>query len=242
MLPDLERLVRLQNADNALRRLDAALAEVPARLAALEAELAEERARLDAARAALAASQKARKQLEGGLQDLETKRSRYKGQLMEVKTNKEYTAMLHEIEVVEREIRSLEDQVLSEMEKAETAAADVSREEKVFKVVEGGHREKRREVEAERARLDQERAEAEKERAEAAGSLEGELLELYQRVAKLRGVAVAEARDGVCQVCHLKLRLQMFVEIKRNDQIRQCPACNRVLYYEPPPPVVSPEP
>ena len=50
------------------------------------------------------------------VQDLEAKRSKYKGQLMEVKTNKEYTAMLHEIEGVEREIRSREDQILQEME------------------------------------------------------------------------------------------------------------------------------
>ena len=61
-------------------------------------------------------------------------------------------------------------------------------------------------------------------------------------MAKLRGVAVAEAREGRCQECHLMLRPQMSVELKRNEEIVQCPACNRILFYEAPVPVVSPEP
>ncbi len=112
MNPDLERLVQLQRAETDLKRVEGELAEIPRQKALLDERLAEERGRLDAVREALAASQKARRQLEGELQDLETKRSKYKGQLMDVKTNKEYTAMLHEIESVEREIRGREDLIL----------------------------------------------------------------------------------------------------------------------------------
>ena len=109
MNADLEKLVRLHHAEADLKRVEAALAEIPRkRRDALEA-LARERARLDEARSALDGSQKARKQHEAQVQDLEAKRSKYKGQLMEVKTNKEYTAVLHEIEGVEREIKGRED-------------------------------------------------------------------------------------------------------------------------------------
>ena len=72
---------------------------------------------LDAAKGALDGLAKDRKRLELEVQDFEAKRSKYKGQLGEVKTNKEYTALLHEIENVEREIRSREDQILEAMEK-----------------------------------------------------------------------------------------------------------------------------
>ncbi len=54
--------------------------------------------------------------------------------------------------------------------------------------------------------------------------------------------AVAEARDGMCQLCHMKLRPQMYVELKRNEVIAQCPSCSRILYYEPPVPTVAPQP
>src|SRR6185503_4160883 len=113
--------------------------EVPGRRAELEADLQAERGRLELARESLAASQKARRQHEGTLQELETRRSKYKGQLMEVKTNKEYTAVLHEIEAVEREIRAREDDVLAEMEKAESLAAEIGREEGAFKEAESRH-------------------------------------------------------------------------------------------------------
>src|SRR3990172_9084700 len=194
MNPVLEKLIRLQRAESDWRRAETARAEIPRRQAALEA------------------SGKSRRKLEGELQDLEGKRSRYKGQLMEVKTNKEYTAMLHEIESVEREIRTREDQILEEMEKSEALTAEVKREEGALKIAE----------ERTRAQL--------------------KALELFQRVAKFRGSAVAEAADGMCVACHLKLRLQMFSDIRHNEEVTQCPACNRILYYEPQVPLVSPEP
>ncbi len=136
MNADLEKLVRLHRVESELAQLESALADIPRQRQELEARIASERARLDAAKTALDTSVKARKQHESSVQEFETKRSKYKGQLMEVKTNKEYTAALHEIEGVEREIRAREDQVLEEMEKAETLALEVKREEAAFKLVE----------------------------------------------------------------------------------------------------------
>src|SRR5262249_10913892 len=80
------------------------------------------------------------------------------------------------------------------------------------------------------------------ERDEVAATVGSDALELFRRVAKLRGVAVAAARDGMCQLCHVVLRLQMYSELKRNDAIVQCPQCSRILYYEAPVPTVSREP
>jgi predicted nucleic acid-binding Zn-ribbon protein len=242
MNPDLERLVRLQHAESDLRRVEAELQEVPQKRAEAEAALAGERGRLDHSREAQAQSQKARRQHEADLQDLEAKRSRYKGQLMEVKTNKEYTAMLHEIEGVEREIRGREDQILAEMEKSEGLAAEVKAEEEAFKAAEGRSRESGRALDERSRELEAERTRLAAERDTVAATVPGEVLELFQRVARLRGVAVAEARDGMCQVCHVKLRPQMFVDIKRNEEILQCPACNRVLYYVTPPAAAGAEP
>ena len=133
------------------------------------------------------------------LQDLETKRSKYKSQLMDVKTNKEYTAMLHEIEGVERDIRAREDQILAEMERAEGLAAEVKAEEAEFK--------RWRPVTATIARPSR----------DADGDLEGRRRPPHGGTRRHRrhrrrggagalsargptpaGVAVAEARDGMC--------------------------------------------
>ncbi len=242
MNPVLEKLVRLQQAESEWRRAEAARAEIPRRQGEVEAELARERAQLDAARAALEASGKARRKLEGELQDLEGKRSRYKGQLMEVKTNKEYTAMLHEIEAVEREIRSREDQILEEMEKSEDLTAEVKREEGALRVAEEKARTQLGELGEENRRLEAESQKHAIEREAVAKTVPEDALELFQRVAKFRGSAVASTSDGMCGACHLKLRLQMFADIRHNEEVTQCPACNRILYYVPQAPLASLEP
>jgi len=162
---------------------------------------------------------------------------------MEVKTNKEYTAMLHEIEAVERDIRAREDQILAEMERGESLTLDVKREDETYKQAEERHRADVRATD-ERARgLDEQVRRLTAERDAIAATVPGGLLDLFHRVARSRGgVAVAQAQEGMCQVCHVKLRLQFYADLKRNEEIVQCPACNRILYYEAPPPTVSAEP
>jgi uncharacterized protein len=242
MNADLEKLVRLHHVEADLKRAESDLAEIPRLRKEIEEKLARDRARLDAARAALEASQKARRQNETAVQDLETKRSKYKGQLMEVKTNKEYTAVLHEIEGVERDIKAREDVVLEEMERAEGLSQDVRREEADFKGVEADAGKEKAELDARTAKLEGEAAQLRKERDAVAASIPEEALALYARVAKQRGTGVAEARDGMCQACHVRMRLQIWVEVKKNERLFQCESCSRVLFYEPPPPTVVVEP
>ena len=241
MHADLEKLIALQHAEVELRRVEGQLGKVPRARAELEGQLAAEREKLDQARTALSESQKARKQHEGALQDLEAKRSKYKGQLMDVKTNKEYTAMLHEIEGVEREIREREDHILTEMERAEgwPETSSARRRSSSPSRRSPGRRSRRwsrRVASSGRAKRLQAARDA------CAAAVPEDAMELFQRVARLRGVAVAEARDDMCQLCHMKLRPQMYVDLKRNEDIVQCPSCSRILYYVPTAPAVVPTP
>jgi predicted nucleic acid-binding Zn-ribbon protein len=240
MNPDLEKIVDLHRVDTELKRLDTELAEVPRLRQALEERLAGKRERLETAREVLETSRKARKDNESRVQVLEEKRSKYKGQLMDVKTNKEYTAMLHEIETVEREIGKHEDLILEEMERAEDLAGNVAREEEAFKAIEEDARTEGAELDARQTRLEDERRRMATERERMAAEVPEERLRLYQRIAGHRGSGAAEARDGMCQACHVKMRPQVWVEIKTGEQLFQCASCSRILYYEPPPTVVEP--
>jgi predicted nucleic acid-binding Zn-ribbon protein len=242
MNPELEKLVRLHHAETSLKRIESDLAEVPRLRKEIEDRLARDRSRLDAAKAALAGSQKTRKEHESAVADLKGKASKYKGQLMEVKTNKEYTAVLHEIEGVERDIRARDDLTFAEMEKEEVLAQDVKREEAGFRAVAADAAKETAGLEARAATLAVEASRRQGERDAAAAAIPEEALDLYGRVAKLRGTAVGEARDGVCEACHVKLRVQVWVEVRKNEQLLQCESCSRILYYEPPPPTASVEP
>lgn len=236
MHPDLETLVDLHHADVELRHFDSELAALPQKKAAIEARIVADRAALDAAKGALDGLSKDRKRLELEVQDFEAKRSKYKGQLGEVKTNKEYTALLHEIENVEREIRSREDSILEAMEKVEGGQARVKAEESSFKGVEAERREEIKAIEARIKQCEAERAAVATTREKKVTVLKPDLLGEYSRILARRGTALAEAKDGACTMCHVKLRAQVFVDVKRNDAIITCSSCSRIMFFNAPPP------
>ena len=236
MHPDLETLVDLHRADVELRSFDKELLALPQKKAAIDAQIVADRAALDAAKLALDGQSKDRKHLELEVQDFEAKRSKYKGQLADVKTNKEYTALLHEIENVEREIRSREDRILDAMEKVEGGQVAVKKEESSFKALEATRSQEIRALEARIRECEARRGEVAAARQKKVETLKPDLLAEYSRILKARGTALAEAKDGACTMCHVKLRAQVYVDVKRNDGIITCSSCSRIMYFEAPPP------
>ena len=72
------------------------------------------------------------------------------------------------------------------------------------------------------------------ERADVTKALSPSVLSTFELISNRRnGIAIAEAREGVCVVCHVRLRPQVFNNILRNDQIIQCDSCNRIMYHVP---------
>ncbi|HYN65168.1 MAG TPA: C4-type zinc ribbon domain-containing protein, partial [Candidatus Limnocylindrales bacterium] len=73
-------------------------------------------------------------------------------------------------------------------------------------------------------------------------AMEPRLIALFEQVARARkGVAICSAtRDGLCSVCHVRLRPQVFQLVRQNDSIIQCDTCQRILYYVPPPAPAEP--
>ena len=235
MHPDLERLIQLQALDTQAAEARRAQATIPETQRALDAKLEGARARVAAEGARLEANQAARRALEKDLAAVQTRLSRYKDQLMEVKTNREYHAMQHEIETAQAEVKRLEDQMLERMLEADdiTAAQTQAKADLV----------------ASEARIRQEHAELDRGLDEAAATLERTqqeraavtaaipkpVLALYEQVARARrGLGVAQARDGLCSECHVRLRPQVYSEIRQNNAIIQCDSCLRILYYVPP--------
>ena len=117
-----------------------------------------------------------------------------------------------------------EDLILAEMESAETLAAEVKREEQAFKLADEAARTRGREMDEEEKKVQAESARLAAERDEIAKLIPQHLLDLFNRVARVRGIAVSEAKDGMCSQCHLKLRPQIYVDLKRSDELFQCVA------------------
>lgn len=229
---DLERLIDLQRLDDETARAKAKIESLPSELAELHARLAEREAALATARARLDDNQRARREIEKDLAAVETRLARYKDQLMAVKTNKEYQAMQHEIATAERDVRAMEDRILDGMEEAEELAAVVKAADTALAAEQSAVGEQERQMAELRTRLETQIAKATSAREAIVADLGADALALFEHVARTRrGVAVAEARDGHCTECHVRLRPQRDNEIRRNDRLIQCESCLRILYY-----------
>jgi predicted nucleic acid-binding Zn-ribbon protein len=235
MLPDLQYLIHLQEVDSALDRSRRRITEIPGAQQALALRAAERAAAVQAVKDRIAATATLRREVEKEVATVQARLSKYKDQLMAVKTNKEYQAMQTEIASAEGLVRAHEDRLLDLMEISEKESADLASAEAAMKSEEGLIASQQKALEAEK--VDQESAleRLTAERAEVIGKISPESLAIFQRVAHGRkGIAVAEAREGLCGVCHVRLRPQVFNEVRRNTAIVQCDSCTRILYYVPP--------
>ena len=235
MSPDLNRLIKLQQLESAIEEARRSIAAHPARLQDAEARLDVTRRALEDARQKLKLNQEARRNLEKDAAVFQTRLSKFKDQLSEVKTNREYQAMQKEIEAAQGELRAAEDKVLERMVEADGLAANVKESETALAS-------QQKAIDAEKTRLQSELASTEQAltgataaRTELLGQTEPRLVALFEHVMRARkGVAVCAAADGHCTICHVRLRPQVYQEVRRNDTIIQCDSCQRILYYVPP--------
>ena len=119
MLPEIDNLLHLQEADKEIRRLQDEIAELPKRVAAIEHKLANTKLQLEKAQAAVKADEAARRQYEAAITAVRGKISKYRDQSLDVKTNDQYKALLHEIQFAEKEIAATEDKILELMVNAD---------------------------------------------------------------------------------------------------------------------------
>jgi uncharacterized protein len=232
--PDLEHLLHLQELDLAAERQRRRGEEIPQLQAALDARLAERTAAVDAVKARIAACQAGRRDVEKDLALVQGRLSKYKNQLMEVKTNKEYQAMQKEMSAAEQEISDLETRMLERMEESDGLAVELKAADAALKTAQAEIARDRQALENERGRVGEDLQRTSEERTRVAAQVPREALAIFERIAHgRRGLAMAEARDGLCTVCHVRLRPQVFNEARRNAGIIQCDSCTRILYFVP---------
>jgi len=233
MLPEIENLLHLQEADKAIRRLQDEIAELPKRVAAIEHKLADTKLQLEKAQAAVKADEAARRKHDTAIADLRAKISKYRDQSLDVKTNDQYKALLHEIQFAEKEIAATEDKILELMVNADARDKEV-------KAAQAELKEEAAEIEKEKVEARQRTTEDEKQLTEWRGKrdqmragVNEDLLRHYERVSKFRGSGISEVRDHKCMACQVMLRPQTYNDVRTGQQTVVCDSCQRILYFNP---------
>jgi predicted nucleic acid-binding Zn-ribbon protein len=235
MLPDLERLIQLQDVETRSAAAAKSIADAPGRIAALDAKLEAARAAVEAAKKDQADNTAARRSVDKDLLAVQQRLDKYKDQLMAVKTNDEYHAMQHQMAAAKDEIGRHEERVLELMMAADDINARMKRAEAQQKADTAS-------VTAERAAIEKEAetsrgivADCTAKRAALLAKIDKGIAATFERLAKARGgVALARAEGERCVVCQVRLRPHLFQVVRSNDQILQCENCQRILYFVPP--------
>jgi predicted nucleic acid-binding Zn-ribbon protein len=228
----LQLLIELQEIERKAHDLRREKARTPEQIGALEERVRTAEAGHHQLLEMLEAARKLRRQLEQDVEDLQLRVGRSKQKLLEVKSNKEYQALLKEIDDIEAFIREREDKILEQMEAAEGIRARLKEGERLAEQA-------RERLEKEGARLGKE---AEKVDIWLAGlneqlekltpQIPADILKHYHFLKTHRsGIAVAPVNEGTCQICHMNLPPQLFIDLQRDEQLLHCPNCQRIIYW-----------
>jgi predicted nucleic acid-binding Zn-ribbon protein len=235
MLPDLERLIQLQEIESKATVANKAIAEAPGRIASLDALLKGATTALETAKHALAENKTRRGLIDKDLASAQQRQDKYKDQVMAVKTNEQLHAMQHQIKAVADEIGVHEEKVLVNMMEADEINASIKAAEAALKAAQTKVGTERGAIEADVKVQQAAVAECTAARTALIATLNDKgLVDTFARIVKVRGTAVARAEGERCTVCQVRLRPVVFVSVLRNDSIVQCESCNRILYFVPP--------
>jgi len=232
LLEQLKYLVELQFLEDKKADLLRSRDETPTSIAALEKEFASFESEYLMKKTEYDNALKMRRTLEQEVKDLEGRMARSKSRTTEVKTNREYQALLKEVEDIKKTIASREDQILEHMETIERLDQEVK--------VSATELEKRKQqLQADKEKLEQQSqqvdvriANLEAVQQEVRVRLDADVMKRYDfLVEKRHGSAVAPVENGVCKTCHLNLPPQKYIELQRDEAILNCPHCQRFIYW-----------
>ena len=232
MSPTLSALIALQALDSAAEALRKRLADMPAAEQAIATAVNSARANVDAEKARIQENTQARRALEKDIAGVDTRLARFDDHKAAVKTNQEYTALLHEISTAKAEKDAIEERLLMLMEEGDTLAAGLKAAERVLAEEEERGRKARTALETDRAQIDKELTRLSSERARESREVDTALLSKYSQLLKQRkGTAVSKMTGDICDACHVRLRPHVTQQVRRNDMIVQCDSCQRILYF-----------
>ena len=231
----LKTLIDLQGVDTRIAAHEAEAARLPKEIAAIHAEIETAKKDVDAGKARLDAAKKDQRTREKDLEVVQAKRSKTEGRLYEVKTNKEYSAVLAEIEEIKQEKGRVEEEILVLMESQERLTADIKDAEGRYKSRETQGKQEEAALQEKLRAVEADLALVRTERAELARQLPAPVLADYDKLLKARGgLALAQVvKPNLCGGCRMTVTPQRLQELRAQSALLPCESCGRYLYWLP---------
>jgi len=230
---ELETLCEVQKLDTRIIENERKRAFGPQKIEAMAKEVSDTRERLAREKAVIEELEKERRKKE---QELEAEKSQVKkaeAKLNEVKTNKEYQAMLKEIDAARASNDKTEEEVLVLLERTEELKKDLQTSTKDLVKREKEVLDETKTIEKEIKTVDEVVTDLRKERERLLSGINSDLRARYNILIEKRGgLAVVNVRNGTCMGCFMNIPPQMFIEVMKNNETITCPSCNRIFFYQ----------
>ncbi len=226
-------LVELQSKDQATDRLRWRIPEGPERLQGLERERQRLEGEVEDDKIRIQELNKAQREYEAEIEDGTAHIKKSRGRLMNIKNNKEYRALIREIEETEKENAKKEDRVLDCLEELEKLNKELEAKEKGLSAMQDNLKSEEVTVTKEVALVQKELSDMDKSRVKLMQTIDSQLLAKYEQIkAGSGGMAVALVNNATCSECHLSIPPQMYNELQRQDTLKFCPNCQRIIYWK----------
>jgi hypothetical protein len=229
----LTTLIELQTIDSELDQINLKRKELPEKKAVMDQELEQANQNLEAEKARLEEAIKFHRQKEDDLKKGLDGLKRTKERLHEVKTNKEYQAMLKEVENIEKLNGGSEDEIIRALEVLDRTRKEVQEKEKEQADFHKIFEKNTEQIDKELGAIDQDLENLQEKREKLQVLISPDLLKRYERIRTRRnGRAVVPVWKGICGGCNMSITPQMYIELQKRDDMMQCPYCSRIIYWD----------
>jgi predicted nucleic acid-binding Zn-ribbon protein len=230
MLPEIERLLILQDRDKKARSLRSELKTVPLERKSLEDKLAAAKHLSQDAHQRQKAAEVEQSRLENEVRSRKEQIAKYESQKMQTRKNEEYQALNHSIAHVRGEISGIEDRQLQLMETLEALKPQVAEADKAAATATDLVQRQLADLEKKSQQLTAQIAELDTTRETYTAGLDEDLLDDYKRLFTTKNEAVVALQNEVCNGCHMKLTVSTVSAVKARKALVHCEQCNRILY------------
>jgi hypothetical protein len=227
----MQKLLNVQKVDLKIMDLETQAEGIPTKRGEWDRMVDAKQGDLASLQAEVEEAKKNLRHLERQVDEKQEDLTKYNAQLPLIKTNREYKAILLEIDLVEKEISDIEEMMLNGMTELEEIEARITAEKAgVAKVKEESETEKAKLAQEQKA-VEESLGESRSEREHLASDIDGSLLSQYDRIRTRKGgLAMAGLNDESCDACHLMLPPQVVNEVI-GGAVKTCPSCHRLLYW-----------
>ena len=226
-------MAKLQEIDHQIGYHEGNLARLPLEVQEIARNLVVLRREISEAKDKSATLEQSMRQKERDLAVEQDKIKRSEKRLLQIKNQKEHSALNREIKLGKKVVGEIEDEILRCMDELEGLKKSLDRKERDYASFEENLTKKKAEAAQATDEAQESLSKLQSERQELSGSVERDLLKKYETIKNVRGTALAEMKDGSCTACYMSLPPQLAIRVLKQEEFLTCPNCHRILYARP---------